>query len=81
MMDYFHLLWRDRRIYSHTERYLRKANEIEPNDELTNYHLGKHLAYWGREREAKRFLRKAAQQGHSQAQERLRNIERGSNRV
>jgi len=66
---------------STAEWYLRKAIEMDPMDEMTNYHLGNHLASWGREQEAKPFLRKAARQGHSRAQERLRDIEKGRNRV
>jgi len=62
------------------EWYLRKAFEMDPRDRMTNYHLGNHLAYWGREQETKPFLRKAARQGHSRAQERLRDIEKGRNR-
>jgi len=61
---------------STAESYLRRAIEIDPKDELNNYHLGKHLLYWGRTVEAKRYLRKAARLGHSKAQERLREIER-----
>jgi tetratricopeptide (TPR) repeat protein len=57
------------------EKHLRRAVEIEPKSELTNYHLGKHLQMWGRTKEAKRFLRKAARLGHSKAQERLRDLE------
>ncbi len=58
---------------STAERYLRKAIEIDPRSELTNYHLGKHLLYWGRKAEAKRFLTKAAQLGHLQARELLQS--------
>jgi tetratricopeptide (TPR) repeat protein len=32
------------------ESYLRKAFEMDPKSELTNYHLGRHLFYWGRKR-------------------------------
>jgi tetratricopeptide (TPR) repeat protein len=66
---------------STAEWYLRTAFKMDPRDEMTNYHLGNHLAYWGREQEAKPFLREAARQGHSRAQERLRDIEKGRNRV
>jgi tetratricopeptide (TPR) repeat protein len=59
---------------STAERYLRKAIEIEPRSELANYHLGKHLLYWDRKAEAKRFLRKAAQLGYSQAHELLQSF-------
>lgn len=58
------------------EKHLRRAVEIEPKSEFTNYHLGKHLQMWGRTKEAKRFLRKAARFGHPKALERLRDIER-----
>src|SRR4029079_16349626 len=34
---------------STAEAYLRKAIEINPESELANYHLGKHLLHWGRE--------------------------------
>ncbi len=59
-------LWTLRRLKAAEEQY-RKLN---------NYHLGKHLLYWGRTVEAKRYLRKAAHLGHSKAEERLREIER-----
>ena len=57
------------------ERYLRKAVEIEPKNQWANYYLGKHLLYWDRPGEAKRFLTKAARLGHSKARELLRWIE------
>ena len=57
------------------EKYLRRALEIEPKSELTNYYLGKHLQMWGRTKEAKRLLRRAARLGHSEAKERLRELE------
>lgn len=53
------------------EWYLRKAIEIEPKSEFTNYYLGKHLLYWDREEEAKRFLTNAARLGHAKARELL----------
>ena len=65
---------------STAESYLRKAIEIDPKDELNNYHLGKHLLYWGRTDEAKKYLKIAARLGHSKAQERLQEIERDGNR-
>ena len=59
---------------STAERHLRKAIEIDPRCELANYHLGKHLLYWDRQREAKKFLTKAAQLGHLKARELLQRI-------
>ena len=59
---------------STAEWYLRKAIEIDPSDAMTNYNLGNRLAIWGRDKEAKRFLKKAARQGHFRAQERLREL-------
>ena len=53
------------------EQYLRKAVEIEPKNQWANYYLGKHLLYWDRPGEAKRFLTKAARLGHSKARELL----------
>lgn len=58
---------------STAEQYLRKAVEIEPN-ESSNYYLGKHLVRWDRHEEARKFLMKASQQGHSKAREWLRWI-------
>jgi Tfp pilus assembly protein PilF len=60
---------------STAEGYLREAIQIDPKDELNNYHLGKHLVQWGRPDEAKKYLRKAARLGHSKARERLRDLE------
>ena len=57
------------------ERYLRKAVEIESRNQWANYNLGKHLLYWDRPGEAKRFLTNAARMGHSKARELLRWIE------
>jgi tetratricopeptide (TPR) repeat protein len=57
------------------ESYLRKALELDPRDEVNNYHLGKHLLFWGRPTEAKQYLRKAARLGHSKAQQQLRDLE------
>lgn len=48
------------------ESHLRKAVEIE-SDDLSNYYLGKYLAYWNREREAEKYLRKAMRLGHGRA--------------
>jgi tetratricopeptide (TPR) repeat protein len=57
------------------EKYLRRAVEIEPECELANYHLGKHLQMWGRTKEARIFLRRAARLGHDKAKEQLRELE------
>ena len=65
----------ERNDSSTAEWYLRKAVEIEPKGEITNYHLGKHLLYWDREEEAKRFLTKAARLGHAKASELLQQLE------
>lgn len=59
---------------STTEWYLRKGVEIEPKSEFTNYYLGKHLFYWDRKEEAKRFLTKAARLGHAKARELLQEL-------
>lgn len=61
---------------STAERYLRKATELDPKGESSNYYLGKHLLDWGREAEGKSFLKKAARLGHTQAKERLRSLSR-----
>jgi hypothetical protein len=53
---------------------LRKAVEIEPKGEFTNYYMGKHLFYWDREVEAKRFLTNAARLGHARARELLQQL-------
>ena len=53
------------------EQYLRKAVEIDPENAESNFYLGKHLLYWDREQEAKKFLRKAARLGHLRARELL----------
>ena len=60
---------------STAEWYLRKAVEIEPKGEFTNYYMWKHLFYWNREVEAKRFLTEAARLGHAQAHELLEQYE------
>ena len=65
----------NRKDSSTAERYLRKAVEIEPGNQWANYYLGKHLLYWDRLEEAKRFLMNAARLGHSKARELLRWIE------
>ena len=59
---------------STAEKYLRKAIEIDPGGEFSNYTLGKHLLYWDRKEEAKRFLKKAAQLGHQRARELLQRM-------
>ena len=59
---------------STAEWYLRKAVEIEPRDEITNYYLGKHLLYWDQKEEAKRFLTNAARLGHAKARELLQQL-------
>jgi len=64
----------ERNDSSTAEWYLRKAVEIEPKGEITNYYLGKYLLYWDREEEAKRFLTKAARFGHSKARELLQQL-------
>ena len=56
------------------ERYLRRAVAIEPTNQWANYYLGKHLLYWDRPGEAKRFLTRAARSGHSKASELLQLI-------
>ena len=64
----------ERNDSSTAEWYLRKAVGIEPKGETTNYYLGKHLLYWDREEEAKRFLTTAARLGHSKASELLHGL-------
>ena len=59
---------------STAEWYLRKAIEIEPKNQWANYHFGKHLLYWDRKEEAKRFLMKAAHLGHAKARELLAQL-------
>lgn len=59
---------------STAEWYLRKAVEIEPKNQWANYHFGKHLLYWDRDEEAKRFLTKAAHLGHTKARELLAQL-------
>jgi superkiller protein 3 len=49
------------------ERYLRKAVEMEPQDDQSNYWLGKCLLRWNRHDEAKKYLKKAARLGHVKA--------------
>jgi tetratricopeptide (TPR) repeat protein len=49
------------------EQYLRKAVELEPQDEESNYWLGKCLLRWNRHDEAKIYLKKAARSGHLKA--------------
>lgn len=61
---------------STAEWYLRKAIEIEPKSEITNYYMGKHLLYWDREKEAKSFLTNAARLGHAKARKLLQQFER-----
>ncbi len=56
---------------SEAEHYLRKAVEIDPEDEWANYYLGKYLLFWDEKEEAKRLLRKAAHLGHLKARELL----------
>ena len=68
---YGDFLVRYRNDSSTAEWYLRKAVEIEPKDEITNYYLGKHLLYWDRTQEAKIFLAVAARLGHAKARELL----------
>lgn len=55
------------------EQYLRKAVELEPDDEESNYWLGKCLLEWNRQDEAKIYLKKAAQSGHLKATKLLAN--------
>ena len=64
----------ERNDSSTAERYLRKAFEIEPKNQWANYFLGKHLLYWDREDEAKRFLTNAARLGHARARELLQQL-------
>ncbi len=64
---------------SAAEWYLRKAIEIEPKGEFTNYYMGKHLFYWGREVEAKKFLTNAARLGHARARELLQQLKDTAN--
>jgi len=64
----------ERNDSSTAEWYLRKAVEVEPKGEITNYYLGKHLLYWDREEEAKRFLTNAARLGHAKARELLQQL-------
>lgn len=59
---------------STAERYLRKAVEIDPRDQITNYYLGKHLFHWDRKEEAKKFLAKAARLGDARARELLEQL-------
>jgi tetratricopeptide (TPR) repeat protein len=59
---------------STAEWYLRKAVEIEPKNQITNYYLGKHLFYWDRKDEAKRFLTNAARLGNAKARELLQQL-------
>jgi Flp pilus assembly protein TadD len=70
----------ERNDRSTAEWYLRKAVEIEPKGEITNYYMGKHLLYWGREVEAKRFLTNAARLGHARARELLQQFENTAGR-
>lgn len=49
------------------ETYLRKAVALEPQDEESNYWLGKCLLRWNRHNEAKNYLKKAARLGHQKA--------------
>jgi len=70
----------ERNDISTAEWYLRKAVEIEPKGELSNYYLGKHLFYWGREAEAKRCLTTASRLGHARARELLQELEKHTSR-
>ena len=54
---------------STAERYLRRAVEIEPRNRWANYYLGRHLIYWDRNEEARRYLTIAARAGHTKARE------------
>jgi protein O-GlcNAc transferase len=65
----------NRKDSSTAEWYLRKAVEIDPQDEWANYFLGKHLIYWDRNEEARRFLTTASRLGHSKARELIRWID------
>lgn len=64
----------ERNDSSTAEWYLQKAFEIEPQNQWANYYLGKHLLYWDREDEAKRFLTNAARLGHAKARELLQQL-------
>ena len=64
----------ERNDSSTAESYLRKAVEIDPKGQFTNYYLGKHLLYWNREDEAKRFLQNAARLGHAKARALLQQL-------
>ena len=72
--SYGDFLAHERNNTSTAEWYLRKAIEIEPKGEITNYYLGKHLLYWDRKDEAKRFLTNAARLGHAKARELLQQL-------
>jgi protein O-GlcNAc transferase len=72
---YGDFLARESKDSSTAEGYLRKAVEMEPGNETANYYLGKHLLYWDRKAEGRKFLTKAARLGHSKASELLRSIE------
>lgn len=63
-----------RKDRSTAERYLRKAVEVEPKNQWANYYLGRHLSYWDRNEEGKKYLTIAARRGHSKARELLRWI-------
>lgn len=73
--NYGDFLASNRKDSSTAEWYLRRAVEIDPKDEWSNYFLGKHLLYWDREEEARRFLTTAARLGHSKARELIRLID------
>ena len=49
------------------ESYLRKAVELDPQDEVANYWLGKSLLKWNRKHEAKKYLKKAMRLGYETA--------------
>ena len=72
---YGDLLACERDDSSTAEWYLRKAVELEPKNEFANYHLGKHLLYWDRKEEARRFLTDAARLGDARARALLQQIE------
>lgn len=57
-------LWKDSSL---AESYLRKAVELDPQDEVANYWLGKSLLKWNRKSEAKKYLKKAMRLGYETA--------------
>lgn len=60
---------------SAAEYYLRKAVEIDPEDQWANFYLGKYLHFWDQNDEAKKLLTKAARLGYSKARELLQSME------